>query len=299
MKNESRRPCPACSGTEARFCGSKNKFDIFVCVHCESIFTAHLPAEDETEDYDAYYTDANLSVPDFIADRVREIVGQFDGYRETNRFLDIGFGSGTILDEAKNQSWDVFGTEVSETAFDHGKKLGHQVSHGTLAEARFEDNFFDVVTASEILEHLPDPEQELREVVRILRPGGLFWATTPSARSLSFRLMKEMWTIVSPPEHTQLYSKAGAAMMLRKAGFDNVKMLTTALNPAEIVNYYRSPKKSSENFDRVCKGYELNQQLTKSPFRKRIKDSLNSVLNVLQLGDSLKIFAQKGVSGKK
>lgn len=298
MKNDSRRPCPACSDTEAKFCGSKNNFDIFVCVRCESIFTSNLPAENETEDYDAYYTDANLSVPDFISDRVREIVGQFDGYRETNRFLDIGFGSGTILNEAKNQTWEVFGTEVSETAFDHGKRLGHRVFHGTLSEAGFEDNFFDVVTASEILEHLPDPEQELREVARILRPGGLFWATTPSAKSLSFRLMKQNWTIISPPEHTQLYSKAGAAMMLKKAGFDKVKMFTTALNPAEIVNYYRSSEAGTENFNRVGKGYELNEQLTKSPFRKRVKGSLNSILNLFQLGDSLKIFAQKGVSGK-
>ena len=111
--------------------------------------------------------------------------------------------------------------------------------------------------------------------------------------------MKEKWTIISPPEHTQLYSKAGAAMMLTKAGFDNLKLLTTALNPAEIVNYYRSPKKSAENFNRVGKGYELNEQLTKSPFRKRIKGGLNLVLNLFQLGDSLKIFAQKGVPGKK
>ncbi|MFN0277447.1 MAG: class I SAM-dependent methyltransferase [Pyrinomonadaceae bacterium] len=295
MKNESRRSCPACSGLEAAFCGSKNNFDIFVCDGCESIFTSRLPADDETEDYDAYYTDANLAAPDFISDRLREILSQFGGYRKTNHLLDIGFGSGTILDEAQNQGWDAFGTEVSKTAFDHLKKRGHHVFHGTLWSAGFEDDFFDVVTASEILEHLPEPAQELREIARILRPGGLFWATTPSAKSLSFRLMKEKWTIISPPEHTQIYSKVGAAMMLRNAGFENVKILATALNPAEIVNYYRSPKKGVENFNRVGTGYELNEQLTKSQFRRRIKDGLNQGLNLFQLGDSLKIFAQKPI----
>lgn len=293
MNNESRRPCPACQSTEAGYCGSKNNFEIFVCGHCASIFTSHLPASDETEDYDAYYTDANLSVPDFISERLKEIVGQFAGYRQNNRLLDVGFGAGTILREATNQKWDAFGTEVSKTACEHGKKLGYKVFHGTLSEGGFEDNYFDVVTASEILEHLPDPEAELREVARILRPGGLFWATTPSARSLSFRLMKESWTIVSPPEHTQLYSKAGATLMLRNAGFTNVRMVTSGLNPAEIVNYYRSPKQESTGFNRVGKGYELNEQLTKSPFRKRVKNSLNVALNLFQLGDSLKIFAQK------
>ena len=295
MKNEPRRPCPACSESRAVFCGAKNNFDIFVCSQCESIFTSRLPAGDETEDYDAYYTDANLEAPEFISGRIREILSQFGVYRKTNRLLDVGFGSGTILTEAENQKWDVFGTEVSKTAFDQAKNQGHQVFHGTLRDAEFEDDFFDVVTASEILEHLPDPEQELCEVARILRPGGLFWATTPSAKSLSFRLMKENWTIISPPEHTQIYSKAGAALMLKNAGFIKVKILTTALNPAEIVNYYRSPKKSGENFNRVSAGYELNEKLTSSPFRKRIKDGLNKALNLFELGDSLKIFAQKGI----
>lgn len=293
MKNESRRPCPACLGEHAAFCGAKNNFDIFVCDRCESIFTSLLPTDDETEDYDAYYTDANLAAPEFISERLREILGGFSGYRKTNRLLDIGFGAGTILDEAQRQGWDTFGTEVSKTAFDHAKQQGRQVLHGTLRAAGFEDDFFDVITASEILEHLPEPEKELHEIARILRPAGLFWATTPSAKSLSFRLMKEKWTIISPPEHTQIYSKVGAEMMLEKAGFENVKILATALNPAEIMNYYRSPKKGIENFDRVGKGYELNEKLTSSPFRKRIKEGLNKGLNLFQLGDSLKIFAQK------
>ena len=76
--------------------------------------------------------------------------------------------------------------------------------HGTLKDAGFDDGQFDVITASEILEHLDDPLGELTEIARILRPGGLLWATTPSARSLSFRVMKERWTVISPPEHTQL-----------------------------------------------------------------------------------------------
>src|SRR5436190_5702773 len=100
MINEPRRPCPGCSSKEAAFCASKNNFDIFVCGRCESIFTSHLPADNETEDYDAYYTEGNLTAPEFISDRVREIVGQFSGYRKTNRLLDVGFGSGTILNEA-------------------------------------------------------------------------------------------------------------------------------------------------------------------------------------------------------
>ncbi len=265
-----------------------------MCSGCSSIFTSRLPAADEVEDYDAYYSEANLTAPDFIAVRLRQILGNFTPFRSSNRLLDIGFGSGAILTEAQNQGWKVSGTEVSAPAFEQAKARGFQVWHGTLRDARFDDGYFDVITASEILEHLDDPLGELTEIARILRPGGLLWATTPSARSLSFRLMKESWTIISPPEHTQLYSKRGARLMLEKAGFSSISISTLGLNPAEIVNHFRARRLSGEErFDRVATGYELNERMTVSPAGKLVKQTANVFLNALQMGDSLKIFAQK------
>ncbi len=54
-------------------------------------------------------------------------------------------------------------------------------------EAAFPSEHFDVITAAELVEHLCDPQALLHEVARILRPGGLFWMTTPHARGLSGR----------------------------------------------------------------------------------------------------------------
>lgn len=298
MNIETRRPCPACHSTGARFCGSKNGFDIYVCRDCESIFTSQLPAQGETEDYDEYYTADNLTVPGFILERVGEIIGGFARYRETNRLLDIGFGAGTILDVAKQQNWDAFGTEVSLPAFEYARRSGHKVHHGILSSAAYPDDHFDVITASEILEHLPDPEAELAEIARILRPGGLFLATTPFAKSMSFRLLKQNWTVLSPPEHTQLYSKKGAMLMLRRAGFSHITLKTLGLNPAEIIDHYRTRKNDDTAFDRVGTGYDLNEKMTSSPLRKGIKNALNGALNVMQLGDSLKIFAEKSSEDK-
>lgn len=82
-------------------------------------------------------------------------------------------------------NWETFGVEVSKTAVENAKNFGFNVFHGELHEANYSANFFDVIIASEILEHLYDPRKLVREVYRILRPGGLFWATTPSSRGLS------------------------------------------------------------------------------------------------------------------
>ena len=75
---------------------------------------------------------------------------------------------------------------------------------------------FDVVIASEVLEHVLDPHAMLVEILRVLRPGGLLWATTPHGRGISARLLGLEWSNVCPPEHLQLFSVAGICR--RQAG---------------------------------------------------------------------------------
>jgi spore maturation protein CgeB len=289
------RACPACSSTSSRFQGKKNGFGIFQCLACRSLFTDRVPEVSEAEDYDSYYGDHNLSVPEFIGARLREIIAGFEPYRSSNRLLDIGFGAGSLIREAQKMGWQVSGTEVSSPAFENLKKEGRDVFLGTLSDQRFPDEYFDVVTASEILEHLSEPVLELKEILRVLRPGGLFWGTTPSARALSFRLMGIEWSVLSPPEHIQLYSAAGASEMLRGAGFSSVSFRSHGFNPSEVITFFRKSEvaSTSAGFSRVTSSYALNESFMSSPSRRFLKKVINEGLNLAGMGDSLKIFAVK------
>lgn len=285
------RECPACNSTSRNSKGTKNGFDIYVCAVCTTIYTDHVPADSDAQDYDDYYDDSNLAIPGFVVERVGQIVDEFAPFRRSNRLLDIGFGAGTVLKAAEERNWDVSGIEVSKPAFDHVSALGFDVFHGGLRDAGFPDAHFDVITASEILEHLPEPEQELKEIARVLRPGGLFWATTPHAQSISFKILGLDWSILSPPEHLQLYSRSGIRKMLRNAGFAKIEMKTHGLNPTEILNRFRSKSDKGADFNRVDAAYELNASLSASPIKRLVKTSLNGMLNFSKFGDSLKIFA--------
>ena len=299
MSDEKQRGCPACHNLKSIELGEKNGFRMLGCKNCGSIYSSHLPMGEEAEDYDEYYTEANLQVPAFIAKILDGIIEGFSPYSSTGRLLDVGFGSANLMQVARDKGWQAFGAEVSKPAVEHAKKLGFtDVFHGELSEAKYPDNYFDVITASEIIEHCPQPEILLNEVIRILRPGGLFWATTPSAKGLSYQLTGLDWTTICPPEHLQLFSKKGVRLVLEKAGFSRLDIQTLGFNPLEVVNTYRNrlgKKTEAEkiDFNRVETGYALNESLTKSPSRQKVKNLLNGTLNVLSIGDSLKIKAVK------
>ncbi|HMQ04643.1 MAG TPA: class I SAM-dependent methyltransferase [Pyrinomonadaceae bacterium] len=248
-----------------------------------------VPQESEAQNYDEYYSESNLEVPPFVHRRLVEIIGGFEPYRKTGRLLDIGFGAGTLMHTARNLGWKSQGVEVSKPAIEHSAGLGYEVFHGQLSEAKFPEGHFDVVTASEIIEHCSDPAELVSEVARILRPGGLFWATTPSSGGLSYHLIGLKWSMISPPEHLHLFSRKAIMRLLDDAGFADVKVRTYSFGVAEALSYFRK----RPDHDRVQGDYALNEALTSSPFRAAIKGMLNLPLNMFRIGDSLKIYATK------
>lgn len=295
---EKPRGCPACHNLKNIELGEKNGFRMLRCKGCDSIYSSHLPLDTEAENYDEYYTEDNLQVPAFIRKILGGIIEDFAPYRSSGRLLDVGFGSAILMQVARDKGWEALGAEVSKPAIEHAKQLGFEVFHGELSEAKYPDDHFDVITASEIIEHCPQPEVLLNEVIRILRPGGLFWATTPSAKGLSYQLTGLDWSTICPPEHLQLFSKKGVRLILKKAGFSHSNIQTFGFNPMEVANTFRSRlgKSNGEEkavFNRVETGYALNESLTKNPARQKIKNLLNGALNFLNIGDSLKIKAVK------
>lgn len=298
MVDEKQRNCPACQDPRSIELGEKNGFQMLGCKNCRSIYSSFLPIGEDSENYDEYYTEKNLKVPSFIHKRLEEIIEDFSPHFSSGRLLDVGFGAATLMQVAAEKGWQPSGVEISKPAIEHAKKLGLNVFHGELSEAKFPNDYFDVITASEIIEHCFQPEILLNEVIRILRPGGLFWATTPSAKGLSYQLTGLDWTVICPPEHLQLFSKKGIREMLKKAGFSHSSIKAFGFNPLEVADTFRNrlnknKKSETDNFNRVETGYALNESLTKNPARQKVKNLLNETLNFLSVGDSLKIKAIK------
>jgi SAM-dependent methyltransferase len=281
----------------------RGEYSSRLCGECGHIFVAETPSEATLARlYATYgYDDQTLDgLPPFIFDILRELLDTFEPYRQKGRLLDVGFGAGSLLRVARDRQWNTFGVETSQAAVESGRKhlLGDLV-HGNFVTAPLENRSFDVVTMSELVEHLPDPDPFLRRACEVLRPGGVLYMTTPHGRGLSGRVLGPAWSVLSPPEHLHLYSKRSLELRLQRAGFDEISVFTQGVLPHELIAHARtrlSPRatvSASEGFaaERNAGAYRMNASLTGSRLGRLAKRVVNRGLRMASLGDSLRVYA--------
>jgi SAM-dependent methyltransferase len=95
------------------------------------------------------------------------------------RILDVGCGSAWLAESFRNYT----GIDSSPEMVRAAEKNGRRVLLGSISEGLpFEDSEFDGVVLKDLLEHLVDPVGAVREAMRILRPGGRIFASSPDAQ---------------------------------------------------------------------------------------------------------------------
>ena len=272
--------------------------EYFFCKVCKSLGSKrNFSEKDLSIYYGSYYGHGNLSIPKLVKDRLRSQIQHLEKYRsKEGTFLDIGFGAGALLEAAESLDWNVFGTEISESAIQSVRDKNWQVKLGDFNPHMFQVEF-DVVCLMETIEHLADPESIIKKIYQKVRPGGVLFGTTPNSSSLNRRILNEYWSILGVPEHLNLASKAGLSSLLYRNGFRKVSIKSSGFNPFDLILKFKSlggqSAKSESLSGRVDFGYNLNEKMFSSVFLSSVRASVQNSLNLFNLGDSLVFTAEK------
>lgn len=143
-------------------------------------------------------------------------------HERSGRLLDVGCLTGVFLQVACEGGFEVMGVEPSEWAARYAMKQGFQVHHGVTSELPDEAGRFDVITCWDVVEHFSDPREELRQMRRLLRPGGLLALSTMDVESLAPRLLGRRWPWYMQM-HLCYFSRRTLDQMLREVGFEPVE----------------------------------------------------------------------------
>lgn len=138
--------------------------------------------------------------------------------------LDIGCGTGVNSERVAAAGHSVVGVDLSREAIGkyHARRFDGLVCD-IEAGLPFAAGTFDAALWSEVIEHIVNPEVALREIRRVLRPGGELVLSTPNSAFWLYRVAAVVGRTVSElqhPKHLHFFSRRGLLALLRTEGFE-------------------------------------------------------------------------------
>lgn len=211
---------------------SEKKFSLVRCKNCGLVYLNPRPAKKEINKYygcDYYSTKgrfktfiAELILPYFIL-RKRNTIIQF---KKLGKILDVGCGNGDFLSFLSlNNKWELYGVEPNPIGYNFSKqKIKDNIFNKDLLDCKFPTNYFDIVTMWHVLEHIYEPNEQLREINRTLKDDGLLIIAVPNIRGFGFKMSRANWFHLDAPRHLYHYDSITIKKILNKNGFHIFKI---------------------------------------------------------------------------
>jgi SAM-dependent methyltransferase len=159
-------------------------------------------------------------------ERQLQVISQ---YKTAGSILDIGCSSGGFLAYLKGGSWKLYGIEASLPTAERARVLtGGEIFAGDVIDATFPPGSFDVITSSDVMEHLYEPGDVFRKVYNWLKPGGIFYVFVPNIMSWEAEMFRTYWYGLDLPRHLHHYSVNSLTALSKSANLCPVRIVTPA-----------------------------------------------------------------------
>lgn len=273
--------CPICDSSDYIHEFDSHGIPLLKCMNCELRFLSKIPVDPndvyQAPDYTVYTKGAseehfNYRRERFGRERIK-LLEDHCGNLSDKRLLDVGCGEGYFLSVAKEVCKYCVGSEFSEHLRKFGrKKTGLTIYREALEE--FPERNFDIITAFDVIEHIPNPVSFLESASNLLSPGGCILLYTPNFDSFSIKVMEEKSSIVDGTEHVILFNHISLIKLGKKVGLEALHTETRGLDIHSIIDY------------QSCLGRD-------SSFLVQWVNELQAMIDTAQCGDYLRIIFRK------
>ena len=236
--------------------------------------------EDYKKQYGKTYQEDFDSIKAQCVRRIK-IMNLFHDNQGGKNYLDIGCAYGPSLAAANDLGLNPFGTDISDDAIHYVKSNLHfPASCSAFPKIDVEKEFgitqFDSVSMWYVIEHFKNLDSVLSKISSIIIDGGIFAFATPSGEGISAKSDVDHFYTISPIDHFSIWEPSRAQKILKKYGFEVVKVVSTGHHP--------------ERFP-VCK----KENIQKGSVRWNMIDNYSKLM---QLGDTVEIYCRKKAEKK-
>lgn len=217
--------CPNCESSDVINFIKNDDLRLFVCQNCELIFKDNIINIDYQKLDKDYYMVYNFNREKEVRDLIKIIKKYIK--KEKISILEIGCGTGAILNEFGKKGFNVFGYEPSAIACNVARE---KFGIDTIKNDYFKKNEFrlkpDVILLYDVLEHLNDPISLFNNIKSSLNKGSIFMIKSGNPFSFNARLYPSKWTYYYINQHIAFYNQKALKFLLNKTGL-------------KIVHYYQ------------------------------------------------------------
>lgn len=249
---------------------SKQTFSIVECVRCGFRFINPRPL---TGELGKYYKSENyishsgtrkgfinkiyLLARKFTLKRKYNIVQAF---KSSGSMLDIGCGSGELLNLFQEKGWKIVGVEPDELVRNAAISRYSLDIREEASLKKITDGSFDVVTMWHVLEHVPGLVDRVKEVKRLLKNDGILVVAVPNSNSMDAKIYGEHWAAYDVPRHLWHFTKDSIAMLFRNHGMVIAKILPMKLDAFYVSMLSEKYKEGKINYLRAAKNGLLSNK---------------------------------------
>jgi SAM-dependent methyltransferase len=251
------------------------KYTLYCCEECNSYF--FLPNEHDVDLNELYNEEQRIWKAEFKLSKYWfeqvKIIQRYTTLKQGLDILDIGCRTGDFLLHWSNDH-SKFGVEVCIGNAEVARNRGISV-YSDFVENVSVSQKFDVITCYALLEHVYEPQEVLKKIISLLKPGAVLAIMIPSIETHLVKRLKQKniyWHMYSPPGHLNFYSRSFLDGFMNDNGLKLVRRYYTS---GGMDNRYKDSQIRQDNYEYIRQFYDGSMNL-------RRRTIVNSVITKFQ-----------------